>query len=114
MDQLSDYPYLTYQYDDQLLHFAEEAINVGAIDKIVYLEDRGNMINLLSCTDGYNLGNGCIVKNFMHDNITAIPLKDGNLIQVGILTRQDRVLSEDLVLFIDLLKQALVKAAPKT
>lgn len=28
LEQLRDYPYLTYQQDDMLLHFAEEALNI--------------------------------------------------------------------------------------
>lgn len=113
LEQLRDYPYLTYQYDDQLLHFAEEAIDLINIGKLVYLEDRGDMINLLAHTDGYNLGNGCIVKNYMHSNIISIPLEGGNLIQVGLVKRKDVFLPEEISVFIDFLTVALKKAAPK-
>lgn len=39
LEQLTDYPYLTYQQNDVLLHFAEEAINLDNINKVLYLED---------------------------------------------------------------------------
>jgi DNA-binding transcriptional LysR family regulator len=112
LEQLRDYPYLTYQQDDMLLHFAEEALNVDNIGKLVYLKDRGAMNNLLSNTDGYNLGTGCIVNNYMNPNIISIPLEGGNLIQVGLVKRNDVFLPEEVLVYIDFLKLALAKSMP--
>ncbi|WP_165350824.1 LysR family transcriptional regulator [Ectobacillus funiculus] len=114
LEQLRDYPYLTYQQDDVLLHFAEEAINVDNIRKLVYLKDRGTMNNLLSNTDGYNLGTGCIVNNYMNPNIISIPLEGNSLIQVGLVKRNDVFLSEEILVYIDFLKVALEKSMPKS
>jgi DNA-binding transcriptional LysR family regulator len=113
LEQLKNYPYLTYQQDDVLLHFAEEAINVDNIGKLVYLKDRGTMNDLLSNTDGYNLGTGCIVDNYINPNIISIPLEGSNLIQVGLVKRKDVFLSEELLLYIDFLTSALAKSEPK-
>lgn len=113
LEHLKNYPYLTYQQDDVLLHFAEESINVDNIMKLVYLKDRGTMNNLLSNTDGYNLGTGCIVDNYMNPNIISIPLEGSNMIQVGLVKRKDVFLSEELLLYIDFLTAALSKSAPK-
>ncbi len=113
LEQLKDYPYLTYQQDDVLLHFAEEAINMDNIDKLLYLKDQGTMNNLLANTDGYNLGTGCIVDNYMNPNIISIPLEESNLIQVGLVKRNDVFLSEELLVYIDFLKAALAKSTPK-
>lgn len=113
LDQLKNYPYLTYQQDDVLLHFAEEVINVDNISKLVYLKDRGAMNNLLSNTDGYNLGTGCIVANYMNPNIISIPLEGSNMIQVGYVKRKDVFLSEEHLIYINFLTAALSKSAPK-
>ncbi|MCM3444141.1 hypothetical protein AB3Z07_26825 (plasmid) [Metabacillus halosaccharovorans] len=52
------------------------------------MTDRGTMNNLLSNTDGYNLGTGCIVNNYMNPNIISIPLEDEDqLIQVFCKTK---------------------------
>ncbi|KAB2328308.1 LysR family transcriptional regulator [Cytobacillus depressus] len=112
LEQLRDYPYLTYQQDDMLLHFAEEALNIDNIGKLVYLKDRGAMNNLLSNTDSYNLGTGCIVNNYMNPNIISIPLEGSNLIQVGLVKRTDVFLPEELLVYIDFLKLALEKSMP--
>ncbi|OMP68342.1 LysR family transcriptional regulator [Domibacillus epiphyticus] len=113
LEQLRDYPYLTYQQDDMLLHFAEEALNVDDTGKLVYLKDRGAMNNLLSNTDSYNLGTGCIVNNYMNPNIISIPLEGVNLIQVGLVTRSDVFFPEEVLVYIDFLKLALEKSMPK-
>lgn len=113
LEQLRDYPYLTYQQDDLLLHFAEEALNVDNIGKLVYLKDRGAMNNLLSNTDSYNLGTGCIVNNYMNPNIISIPLEESNSIQVGLVKRNDVFLPEEVLVYIDFLKLALEKSMPK-
>lgn len=113
LEQLRNYPYLTYQQDDVLLHFAEEAINLDNISKLVYLKDRGAMNNLLSNTNGYNLGTGCIVDNYMNSNIISIPLEGSDLIQVGFVKRKDVFLPKELLLYIDFLTEALSKSAPK-
>ncbi|MFJ8258387.1 hypothetical protein ACIQ4Z_14085 [Peribacillus asahii] len=71
------------------------------------------MNNLLSNTDSYNLGTGCIVDNYMNPNIVSIPLEGSNLIQVGLLKRNDVFLPEELLVYIDFLKLALEKSMPK-
>ncbi|WP_400247454.1 LysR family transcriptional regulator [Niallia sp. JL1B1071] len=113
LEQLRDYPYLTYQQDDMLLHFAEETLNVDNMEKLVYLKDRGAMNNLLSNTDSYNLGTGCIVNNYMNSNIISIPLEEGTPIQVGLVKRNDVFLAEEALVYIDFLKIALEKSLPK-
>ncbi|BAU29438.1 LysR substrate binding domain-containing protein [Aneurinibacillus soli] len=113
LEQLRDYPYLTYQQDDVLLHFAEESVNVDNIRKLVYLKDRGAMNDLLSNTDGYNLGTGCIVNNYINSNIISIPLEGSDLIQVGLVKRNDVFLSEEILVYIDFLEVALEKSMPR-
>lgn len=71
------------------------------------------MNNLLSNTDGYNLGTGCIVKNYMNPNIISIPLDEGCQIQVGYVKRNDVFLTEEISVYIDLLSDALEKSKPK-
>lgn len=112
LKHLRDFPYLTYQQDDMLLHFAEEALNLDDIEKVVYLQDRGAMNNLLANTNSYNLGTGSIVKNYMNPNIISIPLERGNIIQLGLVKREDVFLPEEVLVYIDYLKLMLEKSVP--
>jgi DNA-binding transcriptional LysR family regulator len=113
LEQLRNYPYLTYQQGDVLLHFAEEAINVDTINKLVYVKDRGAMNDLLSNTDSYNLGTGCIVNNYINPNIISIPLEGSTVIQVGFVKRTDVFLPEELLVYIEFLRTSLIKSMPK-
>jgi len=113
LERLRNYPYLTYQQDDVLLHFAEEAINVDTINKLVYVKDRGAMNDLLSNTDSYNLGTGCIVNNYINPNIISIPLEGSTMIQVGFVKRTDVFLPEELLVYIEFLRTSLIKSMPK-
>ncbi|MEM5014186.1 LysR family transcriptional regulator [Niallia taxi] len=112
LKQLREFPYLTYQQDDMLLHFAEEALNLDDIEKVVYLHDRGAMNNLLANTNSYNLGTGSIVTNYMNPNIISIPLERGNIIQVGLVKREDVFLPEEVLVYSDYLKLMLEKSLP--
>lgn len=112
LEQLQGYPYLTYQQDDVLLRFAEEMVDVEKAEKLVYLKDRGAMNNLLANTDGYNIGTGCIVGNYMNPNIIAVPLAQGTLIQIGLVRRSDVFWPEELQTYINLLTTALKKSLP--
>ena len=113
LEQLKDYPYLTYQQDDVLLHFAEEVIQVDQIKQIVYVKDRGAMNNLLANTNAYNIGTGCIVKNYMNPNIISLPLKKGSLIEIGLLKRNDVFLPKELTVYLDFLTTALSESVPR-
>lgn len=113
LEQLKHYPYLTYQQDDVLLHFAEEVIDVKNIEKIVFLKDRGAMNNLLANTDGYSLGTGCIVANYMNPNIISIPFKEGHLIQICLVKRNDVFWPEEILVYINFLTTVLKNSVPK-
>ena len=113
LEQLKDYPYLTYQQDDIPLYFAEEFVDINSISQVVYLNDRGAMNNLLSNTDGYNLGTGCIVENYMNPNIISIPLEGHNEIQVGLVKRYDELFSKEISVYIEFLTTSLNKSSPK-
>jgi len=112
LQQLQDYPYLSYQQDDMFLHFAEETVNLNNLEKLVYVTDRGTMNNLLSNTNGYNLGTGCIVHHYMDSNIISIPLKENYLIQIGFVKRNDVFLPEELLKYLEFVKNALEKSMP--
>ncbi|MFP3668382.1 LysR family transcriptional regulator [Priestia sp. SIMBA_032] len=113
LEQLHDYPSLTYQKDDLMLYFAEESIDMSGIAKVVYLKDRGSMMNLLSNTNGYNLGTGWVGSNYISSNIISIPLKENNLIQVGLVKRNDVSFPEEILVYIEFLKIALKESISK-
>jgi hypothetical protein len=86
---------------------------MSGIAKVVYLKDRGSMMNLLSNTNGYNLGTGWVGSNYISSNIISIPLKEDNLIQVGLVKRNDVSFPEEILVYIEFLKIALKESISK-
>lgn len=113
LEQLKGFPYLTYHQDDIPLYFAEEFVDINSISQVVYLKDRGTMNNLLSNTEGYNLGTGCIVENYMNPNIISIPLEGNKEIQVGLVKRYGELLPAEINVYIEFLTAALNNSAPQ-
>ena len=111
-EQLKTYPYLSYQQEDTLLHFAEERLHVDDIQQLIYVTDRGTMNNLLANTNGYNIGTGCIVPGYMNPNIISIPLHEEQLLQIGFIRRHDAPLTEELLVYLDFMKKALNNSLP--
>ena len=52
--------------------------------------------------------------NYMNPNIISIPLEEGDLIQIGLVKRNDVFLPEEIMVYIDFLTTALKKSAPKS
>lgn len=111
--ELRKFPYFTYRLDDVPLNFAEEFVDAGATDKVVYLNDRGTMNNLLASTDGWNLGTGCIVKDFMNPNIISVPLEEQKELQVGCVKKAGLQLSREAAAFLAYLEKSLKDSAPR-
>ena len=111
-EQLKSYPYLSYQQEDPMLHFAEDHLRIYDLNQLVYVTDRGTMNNLLSKTDGYNIGTGCIVKGFMDDNITSVPLAEKTMNDIGFLQRQDVFLTHHITNFLENIATALKRSMP--
>lgn len=112
LEQLREYPYLTYHQDDVLLYFAEEFVDINSIEKKVFLKDRGAMNNLLSNTDGYNIGTGSIIANYMNPNIISIPLNVQNELRVGYIKRYDQLLPKEITAYVEFLTQSLINSTP--
>ena len=73
----------------------------------------GGTYNLLANTNAYNIGTGCIVKNYMNPNIISLPLKKGSLIEIGLLKRNDVFLPKELTVYLDFLTTALSESVPR-
>lgn len=112
LDQLKNYPCLTYLQDDSSFHFAEEALVVENPDKLVYIKDRGATNNLISNTDSYNIGTGCIIPNYMDSNIISIPIDGGEQISLGWIRRYDAALSPDILTYISYLEKCISLSSP--
>lgn len=77
LSDLSDFPYVCYEQDNNSLYFSEEAVIVKAKKTVTVLE-RASMNNIICNTDSYNIGTGFIAKTVTDIRLTSLPIKDLN------------------------------------
>lgn len=110
--QLAQYPYLTYQENDLPLYFAEKYSDPDNTSQIIYIEDRGTMNNLLSHTNGYNIGTSCIIEGYMDSNIIALPLQEHQEMKIGYIQQYGHSLPSEIYQYLDYLTDSLKHSAP--
>lgn len=75
LSDLADFPYVSYEQDNNSLNFSEEAIILKPGKSILVLE-RASMNNIICNTDSYNIGTGFIAKNVTDERLISLPIKD--------------------------------------
>ncbi|WP_368937681.1 LysR family transcriptional regulator [Morganella morganii] len=111
--ELTNYPAVMYAQNNSdflsEMFFMEEAIVIEDPDRVIYTHDRGSMNNILSNTNSYTIGTGCLIKDIIPDDITAVPIEHDNGEMVIGWIHSNNNISEEEELFISLLKQSLDK-----
>lgn len=108
MKQLEEYTCVAYEQDNSSLNFAEETVNISGHRKIVYIRDRAAMLNILSNTDCYNIGTGCLIDGITNSDIISIPLDGYNdKMTVGWIKLKNKAVSPIVEDYINHVKTAL-------
>lgn len=104
---IKDLEYFTYlkfdQGENNSLHFSEEMINLYESNKVIRVNDRATLSNLLIGTDSYTIGTGIVVSDLNGEDIKSIPLEKGNIFTVGWIAHKDIKLSSIAADFINIL-----------
>lgn len=96
LEDLSDYPYLTYEQGDfNSFYYAEEPLTELDFDcpKTIKVRDRATLFNLLIGLDGYTICSGIISHELNGPEIISRPLCVKDNMTVGIITRKGMSLS---------------------
>ena len=87
MEDLKDYPYLSFeQGDNSSFYLAEELLPTNEYSQIIHANDRATMLNLMIGLNGYTVCSGVIDEELNGANIVAVPLKEEGDMEIGILT----------------------------
>ena len=91
---LAPYPRLSYdQGSRNSFYFAEEPHITEQVDKAVVVTDRATLFNLLIGLDGYTISSGILSVDLNGENIVAVPLEDGGVMELGYIPQPRRPLS---------------------
>lgn len=110
IDDLKNYPYLTYEQGDfNSFYFAEEPLTEVDFDchKNIKVRDRATLFNLLIGLNGYTICSGIISHELNGPEIVARPLNTKDQMTVGIITKKGMGLSRYATAYIEALKKAI-------
>lgn len=105
MEQLKDYPYLTYeQGEHNSFYFSEEILPTFVSNKNIKVGDRATLFNLAIGLNGYTVCTGVISKELNGESIISRPLDIKDYITLGIITKKNIKLSRYGKAYIEALK----------
>ena len=94
MDDLTDYPYLSYeQGNSNSFYFSEEILSTIGRNKNIKVSDRATLFNLAIGLNGYTVSSGVIDKELNGENIIARPLNVDEYIKIGVVLQKNMSLS---------------------
>lgn len=94
MEELADYPYLSFeQGNHNSFYYSEEIFSTVERKKNIRVTDRATLFNLLIGLNGYTVCSGVIDSGLNGSNIISIPLiKEGDM-RIGYISHKKLVLS---------------------
>lgn len=102
LDELSNYPFISYEQENYSLNFSEEAIVINANQSVNVL-DRATMNNIICNTNSYTIGTGFLIEGIIDQDLISIPVSDINeKMNVGWIKIKNSVLTPETKEFIDL------------
>ena len=91
---LLKYPRLTYdQGVNNSFYFSEELHSTDESPKSIIVSDRATLFNLLIGLNGYTISSGILSSDLNGSDITAIPLKSSEVMEVGYIHSTEQPLS---------------------
>ncbi|AKP67203.1 LysR family transcriptional regulator [Companilactobacillus ginsenosidimutans] len=106
LDDLVDYPYLSYeQGDNNSFYFSEEILSTLDRKKNIKVSDRATIFNLMVGLNGYTISSGIISNKLNDDKIVAIPLEVDDSMTLGWLKHNQLELSSTAQAYLSMLKE---------
>ncbi|MBK0347806.1 LysR family transcriptional regulator [Aerococcaceae bacterium zg-ZJ1578] len=106
LEDLEEYPYLSYeQGDTNSYYFSEEILSTLYRKKHIQISDRATIFNLMVGLNGYTISSGIISSALNDEKIVAIPLDVDESMTLGYIKHKKISLSAMGQQYIELLKQ---------
>ncbi|WBW49693.1 LysR family transcriptional regulator [Peptoniphilus equinus] len=113
LQDLKNYPRFTYDQGlNNSFYYAEELHAIEYAKKSIVVTDRATLFNLLVGLNGYTISSGIISKELNDDNITAVPLKSNEKMDMVYIYRADNPLSDIAKTYVDILTSSVKNYQP--
>ena len=105
LDDLKDYPYLSFeQGDNNSFYFSEEILSYIKKSKNIRVRDRATLFNLAIGLNGYTISSGVLDKD-LNSGIIDIPLDVDDYMDIILITHKNIILSDMAKYYIESLKK---------
>lgn len=105
LEDLEDYPYLSYEQGERnSFYFAEEILSTLEHRKDIKVSDRATIFNLMVGVNGYTISSGVLSKKLNDDKIIAVPLNVPDQMTIGYLKHKQKELSPIAQQYLQMLK----------
>ena len=104
-EDLEEYPRLSFdQGEHNSFYFSEEILSTTYSKKSIRVSDRATIFNLMIGLDGYTISTGIVSADLNGDDITAVPLKVDDYMEVGWISHNSIQLSNQATIYLEELK----------
>lgn len=94
LEDLKDYPYLSFeQGDNNSFYFSEEILSYIKKSKNIRVRDRATLFNLAIGLNGYTISSG-VLDNNLNSGIIGIPLDVNDYMDIILITHKNIILSD--------------------
>ena len=94
-DELEEYPFLSFeQGSNNSFYYSEEVFSTYGFKRMIKVDDRATMLNLVVGLDGFTLCSGIICEDLNGEEYKAIPLDTTDRMEIGYIKRKNWILSE--------------------
>ncbi len=95
MEELEPYPCLAFdQGNNNSFYFAEELLSDYQYKRLIRVNDRATILNLMVGLNGFTLCSGIICEELNGQDFIALPLKTAEIMKIGYITRKNSIMSE--------------------
>lgn len=110
IEELQEYPYLSYEQGERnSFFFSEEILSTARHDKSIVVSDRATLFNLLIGLDGYTISTGVLNSDLNGDDIVSVLLDIDETIEIGYITHKKGLVSDLGHRFLAELKEKIKK-----
>ncbi len=107
-EDLEDYPCLSFEQGEyNSFYFSEEILSTAFSKKTIRVSDRATIFNLMIGLHGYTISTGIVSADLNGDNITAVPLRVDDSIEVGWIAHNSIQLTKQATMYLEELKQVV-------
>jgi DNA-binding transcriptional LysR family regulator len=107
-EDLEDYTCLSFdQGENNSFYFSEEILSTAYSKKSIRVSDRATIFNLMIGLNGYTISTGIVSADLNGEDITAVPLRVDDTIEVGWIAHNSIQLTKQATMYLEELKQVV-------